>query len=222
MTGQVCEHCGEELRGKRAHARYCDSTCRADATRLRAELRGEGEKTLRNAASSHRARPSDRSRVLAALRAAGPQGLHSHDIRRRGLTGHPSERAAELERMGYEIRRKREYIDGRNGVRFYLLSEPVAKQTAGVGAGPSRPRQGESLSRVRDNPHASVDPGEPQRPTGAPGEKSPDRSDKPEPAPSASDREGAGSGDTSHKPEPASSHEPLSLLPEPDPEAWAA
>lgn len=39
-TIRVCEHCGNRLSGKRAHARYCDSSCRADATRLRQELLG--------------------------------------------------------------------------------------------------------------------------------------------------------------------------------------
>lgn len=47
----ICEHCGERLTGKRAHARYCDSTCRADASRLRAELSASGGKALRSAAS---------------------------------------------------------------------------------------------------------------------------------------------------------------------------
>lgn len=72
---------------------------------------------------------SDRLRFLEALRRAGSAGLHSHTARREGLTGHPSERAAELTREGYTIRREREYIDGRNGVRFYLEGEPVGIST---------------------------------------------------------------------------------------------
>jgi hypothetical protein len=45
----VCEHCGMRLRGKRAHAPYCDSLCRGDAIRLRRELLGAGEKALGSA-----------------------------------------------------------------------------------------------------------------------------------------------------------------------------
>lgn len=49
---RVCEHCGNPLGNKRAHARYCDSSCRADATRLRQELlgrSGDAEKALGSA-----------------------------------------------------------------------------------------------------------------------------------------------------------------------------
>jgi hypothetical protein len=37
MTDRPCQFCGRELIGKRAGAEYCDSSCRADATRLRQE-----------------------------------------------------------------------------------------------------------------------------------------------------------------------------------------
>ena len=112
---------------------------------------------------------SDRQKFLAALRLAGSRGLHSHEVRRQGLSGHPSERARELEHQDYEIHRETEYINGRNGVRFYLLSEPEAKSTAGVSAGEMAPRQGESLRRVPENRSASPDPGGADaQPTGTP------------------------------------------------------
>jgi len=82
---------------------------------------------------------SDRERVLAALRLAGSRGLHSHSIRRQGLSGHPSERCKELERQGYSIRREREYVNGRNGTRFFLEGEPP-KAGVGISVGVPSPQ----------------------------------------------------------------------------------
>lgn len=123
MNRHLCAcGCGASLAGMRSDAVFYSEACKKrsqrEHSRDRAGTRG----------------PSDRSRVLSALQAAASHGLHSHDIRRRGLTGHPSERVAELERMGYSIRRVREYRRGRNGTRFYLLGEP----TSGVGADAAR------------------------------------------------------------------------------------
>lgn len=94
---------------------------------------------------------SDRDRFLAALEEAGPAGLHSHDARRQGLTGHPSERAAELERMGYSIRREKAFVKNRPGVWFILES------TAGVHAG-SQPLEAGSRTRVGVDSGGSSEP----------------------------------------------------------------
>lgn len=54
MTSTVCEHCGEPLRGKRAHARFCDSSCRADATRVRQELQGKDKESAQKRSGEQR------------------------------------------------------------------------------------------------------------------------------------------------------------------------
>jgi hypothetical protein len=78
---------------------------------------------------------SDRDRLLTLLEEAGPAGIHSHEIRRRGISGHPSQRAKELEEQGYPIRREREFVGNRPGVRFFL------EESAGDGAGSVTGRQ---------------------------------------------------------------------------------
>jgi hypothetical protein len=94
--------------------------------------------------------------------------------------------------------------------------------TVGVSAGGMAPRQGESLSRGREKPLAGADPGGQSAPTGVPPSEESGRDTDPS-VPSASVQSGEGSGVPSHAPEPdARPYEPLSLLPEPDPEAWAA
>jgi hypothetical protein len=37
---RACRLCGASLMGRRPHARYCSGACRAEASRLRAILRG--------------------------------------------------------------------------------------------------------------------------------------------------------------------------------------
>jgi hypothetical protein len=75
---------------------------------------------------------SDKLRFLQRVKDAGPRGVHSHDIRREGISGHPSERARELEAEGHPIRRERQFVNGRNGVRFFYVQSDV-----GLGAGTS-------------------------------------------------------------------------------------
>lgn len=103
---------------------------------------------------------SDCERLLALLEERAERGVHSHEIRRMAISGHPSQRAKELEAKGYPIRREREFVGNRPGVRFYL------EESAGVGAGVPSP-QG----------RASVDPGEgssgASMPTGAKAPKGP-------------------------------------------------
>lgn len=68
--------------------------------------------------------PTDCQLIALALKVAGPNGLHSHTIRMRGLSGHPSMRISELEERGYEIEHTREFKGRRPGVRYTLISEP--------------------------------------------------------------------------------------------------
>lgn len=89
---------------------------------------------------------SDRERFLEAVKLAGKHGLHSHTVRRKGISGHPSERARELEAEGVAIRREREFIDGRNGVRFFYEGETKPRPHAsrgGPGPSPSSVNEGE-------------------------------------------------------------------------------
>lgn len=74
---------------------------------------------------------TDTERVLEALRAAGGRGLHSHDIRRRGLSGNPSQRMSDLQDLGYVIEAQRENVGRRPGTRYFLKRD--------VGAGAGRP-----------------------------------------------------------------------------------
>lgn len=105
---------------------------------------------------------TDAKRMLALLE-AHPRGVHSHELRRLGISGNPSQRAADLEAQGHEIERKREFRNGRNGTLYKLvrngsgveragahsrLSGSSLHSGAGVGAG-----QGSNLE-------ASVDPGQ--------------------------------------------------------------
>jgi len=82
---------------------------------------------------------SDRLRFLRALEEAGRAGLHSHDVRRRGISGHPSERARELEAQGVKIRRERENVGRRPGVRFFLEGgvKPGEREPARLFAAPA-------------------------------------------------------------------------------------
>ena len=68
---------------------------------------------------------TDRQRMLELLREAGDRGVHTHDLRRLGVSGNPSQRATDLEQLdGCMIRRVRERRGRRPGSRFFLVSEP--------------------------------------------------------------------------------------------------
>jgi len=66
-------------------------------------------------------------RVVALLRAAGPVGVHSFELRREPhLIANPSERIRELEARGYTISAVSERLHGRAyGVRYRLESSPA-------------------------------------------------------------------------------------------------
>lgn len=82
------------------------------------------------------ARPTQRDRVLAALKAAGQVGLHTHDMRGEPLwVGNPSERVRELRDLGYTIEAVRERRGDANGTRYTLKSAgdgDAGSQPAGV------------------------------------------------------------------------------------------
>lgn len=80
---------------------------------------------------------SDRLRVLDALREAEDGGVHSHDIRVRGLSGNPSQRIAELEAEGHEITIIRENRGKRPGARYFLTKFLRDTGVAALGGPPS-------------------------------------------------------------------------------------
>lgn len=89
---------------------------------------------------------SDTDRMYRLL-CERPGGVHTHDLRKMGYSGNPSQRATDIERKyGVTVQRERERRNGRNGSRFKI---------AGVGAGSALG----SRSR-RSSQGASVDSGE--------------------------------------------------------------
>ena len=124
----------------RKNAEFCDSRCRSahhNEQRLRQGAPGKrldpasapqspasGEIHSLSEARLHE--PFDRDRILTALKARGSQGIHSHEIRKLGLSGHPSMRISELQERGYEIEHRREHKGRRPGVRYVLISSPGA------------------------------------------------------------------------------------------------
>lgn len=139
---RTCDQCGKRLITQRAGARFCGKDCnnawhneqrrRDTATdkhltpAKRAQNTSSGE--LRDISEARKRaavkEPTDCDLIALALKVAGPKGLHSHTIRRRGLSGHPSERIRELQARGYEIDHVREFKGHRPGVRYVLVSEP--------------------------------------------------------------------------------------------------
>lgn len=58
---------------------------------------------------------SDKEKLLALLRERGPEGIHTSELRRRGVSGNPSARREDLIADGYSIRSERESYRGRDG-----------------------------------------------------------------------------------------------------------
>lgn len=239
MTTRICRHCGEPLRNKRAHAEYCDSTCRADATRLRKELLGGDKKALRSAASDRSGTRDGNVRSVAEARSLQEaqkekdrwSGLidlqieqtllstgvcHANDLDDLGVP--PAHcnligtRMARFRNKGYmepTTERRKVTHSAANGRRnpVYRITAKGWKELkplAGVGAGPLEPQA--ATQKRGDAPGTSANPGENSRVEGRgePGQFSTSAAVK------ALDSASPGSG------------EALSLLPEPDPEAWAA
>jgi hypothetical protein len=110
--------CGASLAGLRADAVYASEAC---------------AKRAKRAANPDKARttgPTDCEKVLTALRARGKAGIHSHEIRRLGFSGNPSQRVTELEEQGFEISHVREHKGRRPGIRYLLIAEPSSRAEA--------------------------------------------------------------------------------------------
>jgi hypothetical protein len=78
---------------------------------------------------------TDAQRMLVLLRRAGSLGLHTHDLRAAGVSGNPSQRAADLEAKGHRIRRVRENRGKRPGSRFFLEPAGIGSSTPGTSPG---------------------------------------------------------------------------------------
>jgi len=85
---------------------------------------------------------TDNERLLTAPRARGPVGIHSHEIRKLGISGNPSQRISELEEAGYSIEHKREHKGRRPGVRYTLVGSDAEVN----GAAATSPSDSSSLS----------------------------------------------------------------------------
>jgi len=79
---------------------------------------------------------SQRHDVLRMLRAAGPVGVHTFDLRK-NFIGNPSQRIAELEAEGHVIRHTRERLRGSAvGTRYVLVEDVASRATQPPVGGP--------------------------------------------------------------------------------------
>jgi hypothetical protein len=102
---------------------------------------------------------TDRDRLLALLRARGDRGVTTFEIRRRGISGNPSQRKADLEELGYLITVK-PYSEGkRHGCRYTLVSDPVGVGADGQSDGVSPAMPSEASPTVSPDPSESVKTG---------------------------------------------------------------
>lgn len=85
---------------------------------------------------------SDTERFLALLAERGGAGLHSHETRRLGVSGNPSQRAKDAASAGTPVFKARESVGHRQGVRFWLgqyapdFAVPVRPNNVSEPAGP--------------------------------------------------------------------------------------
>ncbi len=130
MTEMACEYCGGPFEAQTSRARFCSSTCKADNWYAAHPEAGRNPtEALQSVAATDLA---DTAKVLIALR-AHPEGVHSHALRRIGITGNPSQRVAELEAEGFEIEHRRENRGKRPGMRYVLVRD-VETSLAGKGS----------------------------------------------------------------------------------------
>jgi hypothetical protein len=116
---------------------------------------------------------NDREAVLAALRQAGSNGVHSLDLRAGGYSGNPSERIRDLLKLGYSIRIQRERRGKRNGARYTLVEVGVVSRGA---ASPSDGRDSVDLGELRrDDPGSLTSPGPREKAPSTPGVGGPQR-----------------------------------------------
>jgi len=162
-----------------------------------------------------------REAICNVLRLKGE--FHADDLTDLGVPDHHrniiGSQIARLVNQGWMVEegRRKSTVPSRNGAKsnvYRLTKAGVAGVGVGAGRGDAQRR---GCSGVAP-PSTSADPGEPQpRPTGAPSSQEADRATNP-PVQSASDQSSPAAESAS---QPVAG-ENLSLLPEPDPKAWAA
>ena len=75
---------------------------------------------------------TQKERVEHLLRVRGSQGVHTHELRA-GFIANPSQRIAELEGKGWQIKHVDEKLNGPSmGTRYVLLSEPDESCRGGI------------------------------------------------------------------------------------------
>lgn len=95
---------------------------------------------------------SDSRRMWKLLNAAGADGMHSHELRRQGITGNPSQRAKDIVSRGVAVWTARENVGKRPGSRYWLAEHapdwavPVRPNHAARTCGEC----GESIEHLRD------------------------------------------------------------------------
>lgn len=116
---------------------------------------------------------TDKMKLLALLRDRGPRGIHTSELRVRGISGNPSSRRLDLIRDGYVIRSEREsYIgaDGKSrpGARFFLDHDfsDAGLGADGVDGSPAAPEV--NPEQTSAEPDAALfDLPDPEPPTGS-------------------------------------------------------
>lgn len=63
---------------------------------------------------------TDARKMYVLLRDSGEKGMHSHELRRAGITGNPSQRAKDIVSKGVGLWTCREPQNGRPGSRYWL------------------------------------------------------------------------------------------------------
>ncbi len=63
---------------------------------------------------------TDARRMWVMLRDAGAAGVHSHELRRAGISGNPSQRAKDIADHGVAVATRRENVGRRPGARYWL------------------------------------------------------------------------------------------------------
>lgn len=131
---RTCGWCGTDLDGKRRDAAYCDSTCRADATRWRQSRRAEGHETLRSAATPpiqaiREEQEAAKSRWSQIVREGIPD-------EHRNIIGSQTAKLVN-QKWIEEAGRRKSIIPSRNGAKsgIYKLTDLGRRAITGVGAG---------------------------------------------------------------------------------------
>lgn len=73
--------------------------------------------------------PNDTQKALKALQLAGAKGMHSFHLNHFIGTTRAAARIQDLKDMGYNITSKRERMGNTWGCRYYLMGQPVIKNT---------------------------------------------------------------------------------------------